>query len=650
MEHRVTVIDSHRPAKGQEKEAEEWACLDGGSSVPSETSDGWSWEPPDSTPIGGWAWTRRHTELAGLAVVLLVMLAVQLVNVGGWPYFTSDDEGTYYAQAWAILQGKMGHYTYWYDHPPAGWIQLAPVIGLLSLIPDLSAATGGRVAQTLWGTTSAWLIYRLCKNLKVSHWGSLIEVLVWGLCPLVVFWNRRLLLDNLALPWILAALVLATSPSRKLMLHVAAGLCFGVAILTKETSLLAAPAIVVALWHYSYKPTRWFSMVGAVTLGTLVLALYALEAAVKSELLAGPGHVSIATAVQWQLSDRQGSGSVLDPDSLARRLVNGWLYEDWRLLALGLVSGSLCLLSARLRLVGVLLLTYSVVTMRPNGYLPEMIVITILPFCAIAVVAVVDSLPRLSSRRRLKQLGAALTALITMVGLGWLGSSWAAGDRSALTLDDNASYHDALDYVMENLPRDAVILTDDVYWNDLVKAGWSGDGWSGPLWYYKIDRDPLAQKKYLPGGWREVDYVLTGRPMAALIENGTVSPTTDPKVMSAYNHSAVVKQWGKGNLLIQLRRVDRTAKVEPGQDAYPPPVVYESVGNGQYSVGRNILTGTYRTTAATSKCFWATIKDVDRGTRNKSGYGKKGTITVKITPEDKAFLTTRCGTWKKIVG
>jgi hypothetical protein len=627
----VSIINARRPAR---QPGEEWTGDGGSSQEPTEVSRG---------P----RWSRRHLERAGVFAVLAVMLAVQLVNVGGWPYFTSDDEGTYYAQAWAVLQGQMAHYTYWYDHPPGGWIQLAPVIGLLSLIPELSTATGGRVAQTLWGTTSAWLIYRLCKNLNVSHWGSLVAVLVWGLCPLVVFWNRRLLLDNLALPWILAALVLATVPSRRLMLHLAAGACYGVAILTKETSLLAAPAIVVALWHYSYKPTRWFSMVGAITLGGLVVSLYALEAALKSELLPGPGHVSITTAVQWQLSDRQGSGSVLDPNSLARRLVNGWLHEDWRLLALGLVFGAVCLFSARLRLVGVLLLTYGVVTMRPDGYLPEMIIITILPFCAIAAVAVIDALPRLSSRVRLRQAGAVVTAAATVAGLGWLGNSWAAGDRSALTLNDNASYHQALDYVSENLPRDTVILTDDVFWNDLVKAGWSGDGWSGPIWYYKIDRDPLAQQKYLPGGWRQVDYVLTGRPMAGLIENSTISPTTDPKVMAAYHHSSVVQQWGEGNLAIQLRKVDQDAQVEPGRDAYPPPVIHDSVSDGQYSVGRNIVAGTYRTTTATSSCFWATLSDVGRETRNKSGYGKKGTITVQVTGKDEAFLTDGCGTWTK---
>src|SRR5215217_4607702 len=39
---------------------------------------------------------------------------------------TTDDEGTYVAQAWAILhQGRLAHYTYWYDHPPLGWIQIA---------------------------------------------------------------------------------------------------------------------------------------------------------------------------------------------------------------------------------------------------------------------------------------------------------------------------------------------------------------------------------------------------------------------------------------------------------------------------------------------------------------------------------------------
>ena len=53
-------------------------------------------------------------------------------NIGGFPT-ASDDEGTYLAQAWAVREGLgLAHYTYWYDHPPLAWIQLA----LVSWIPE----------------------------------------------------------------------------------------------------------------------------------------------------------------------------------------------------------------------------------------------------------------------------------------------------------------------------------------------------------------------------------------------------------------------------------------------------------------------------------------------------------------------------------
>ena len=50
---------------------------------------------------------------------------VRLINLGGSPQRV-DDEGTYVAQAYAVSRlGELSHYTYWYDHPPLGWIQIA---------------------------------------------------------------------------------------------------------------------------------------------------------------------------------------------------------------------------------------------------------------------------------------------------------------------------------------------------------------------------------------------------------------------------------------------------------------------------------------------------------------------------------------------
>src|SRR4051812_8433391 len=61
---------------------------------------------------------------AAIPVVALTAI-LHAINLFGYPYYHTD-EGTYIAQAWAILRlGELSHYTYWYDHAPLGWIQVA---------------------------------------------------------------------------------------------------------------------------------------------------------------------------------------------------------------------------------------------------------------------------------------------------------------------------------------------------------------------------------------------------------------------------------------------------------------------------------------------------------------------------------------------
>src|SRR5579862_2731608 len=68
-----------------------------------------------------------HRVSAGLLGVILVLVGLATAwNLEGWPGRVDDDEGTYVAQAWAILyEHTLTHYSYWYDHPPGGWIQIA---------------------------------------------------------------------------------------------------------------------------------------------------------------------------------------------------------------------------------------------------------------------------------------------------------------------------------------------------------------------------------------------------------------------------------------------------------------------------------------------------------------------------------------------
>lgn len=100
---------------------------------------------------GGPSSNRTRRRIGVVLSVLLVGLA-QLVNVTGWPVF-GDDEGTYTAQAWAVLHGDLAHYTYWYDHPPAGWIQLAAGSGCRSC--SASASPSPRLGWCWLATRSS---------------------------------------------------------------------------------------------------------------------------------------------------------------------------------------------------------------------------------------------------------------------------------------------------------------------------------------------------------------------------------------------------------------------------------------------------------------------------------------------------------------
>src|SRR5690348_6705774 len=93
--------------------------------------------------VANWAsWLAAHRELAWMLALVAVTAIVHAWNMFEFPYY-EDDEGTYLAQAWSVLHlGQLAPYTYWYDHPPLGWIQL----GLLSLFTGGFNALGNSVA------------------------------------------------------------------------------------------------------------------------------------------------------------------------------------------------------------------------------------------------------------------------------------------------------------------------------------------------------------------------------------------------------------------------------------------------------------------------------------------------------------------------
>src|SRR3954451_21463084 len=83
---------------------------------------------------------RHRVSLTVLTPLLILIGVVHGVGMNSYPAF-SDDEGTYMAQAWAVqAQHALTPYTYWYDHPPLGWMLLAVWSGTAGMFEHASSA------------------------------------------------------------------------------------------------------------------------------------------------------------------------------------------------------------------------------------------------------------------------------------------------------------------------------------------------------------------------------------------------------------------------------------------------------------------------------------------------------------------------------
>jgi 4-amino-4-deoxy-L-arabinose transferase-like glycosyltransferase len=521
---------------------------------------------------------------------ILTGLVLAIGTVQGWNILRfpalGDDEGTYLAQAWAVGHGVgLAPYTYWYDHPPLGWMQLAALSWLPAwLLPHELAVASGRLSMLAVSGLNVILLYVVARRIALPRWSAALAVLLFGLSPLAVTLQRQVYLDNIAVAWTLAAFALALSPRRHMWHHVAAGACVAVAALSKETMIVALPGVLVALWQGSHPSTRKFSWVGFACGFGLVAAFYPLYAGLNRELVPGAGHVSLVGALLFQVHGRAGSGSMLQAGSGANQLLHAWLFYDPFLPIAGALAVAVGVAIRQLRAPALAGLMLVLVAMRPGGgYLPAMYVLQAIPFFALAVaglaavagryaLAYATVAPRaqtgaqtggsgldgrsglglggrISPATRRIRLAIAGLAVAATVSVAAVVPTWYDGDRRAMTVDANRHYVTTVDWVRHHVPDlpDARIVTDDAIWLDLVRAGCRPG--LGAIWFYKLDLDP-AVKEALPHGWRDVDYIIS----TPIIRQ---DPNSLPTVHDLLTHSQVMATFGTGDERIEVRRVNK---------------------------------------------------------------------------------------------
>jgi len=498
----------------------------------------------------------HRRSLAVLGPLLVLAAVWQGVGMSSSPQ-RIDDEGTYVAQAYAVQSlGALAHYTYFYDHPPLGWLQLAAYTWSTDAFERYPAAVmAGREAMLVVQLVSVVLLWVVARRLGMARWAAGLAVVLFSLSPLAVQFHRTVYLDNIATPWLLASFALALSPQRRLWAYAGSGLCFAVAVLTKETALLLLPALVWQLTRLGAgTQIRRYGLALAGSLLVLIGAFYPVYALAKGELLPGPGHVSLLDGLRFQLLSRTASGSIFQDGTLGNAHVAQWLQLDVVLPALALLSVPLALLVRRLRPLALGLGLLFVVLLRP-GYLPVPYVIAMLPLAALLIAGVADAAarhrtgrqpaPDAGAVRRLRRRPLLVAAvLVGAVSAGIAAPAWAAQQRGLFLAPLDAPSQNAQDWITANVDRQSRLIVDDAFWVDLVRAGFPRQN---VVWYYKVDTDP-AVERLSPRGWRDYDYLVS-------TESVRSTRAAEPEVAAASDASTPVAVFGKGEQRIEVRQI-----------------------------------------------------------------------------------------------
>lgn len=534
-------------------------------------------DPGLRDPVRGWrtararllAWLWRHRySLAVVVPILAGVAALRLWGVGNGPAL-SDDEGTYVAQAWAVQHlHALAPYTYWYDHPPLGWLQISAFTWATGMFGGSGlAVVAVRRLMVAYAVADGGLLYVLARRLSLPRWAAAAATVAWGLSPLAVGYSRMVYLDNVGMPWVLAAFVLAATRRRSLWSQVAAGICFAVGVLSKETMLLLLPGLLLLVVQHTARRTRAFCLAGFGAATALALAAYPLLAVLKGELLPGPGHVSLLQAWQFQLFTRPSTGSLLVAGTGSRAILDGWLALDGWLLLLGLVALPVCIVRRPLRPVGVALGVLLVAGIRP-GYLPTPYVIAFLPFCALGAAATAAVV---WSRARPRLALALPIVLVTALAASLLGTAWWHGDAALARSNPNAPTLAAERWLEahEKAPAGASgstgnVLVDDTMWVDLVTHGFPR---RSVIWFYKLDfvanLDPSVRRRI--STYRDFRIVLSTPVIRSQL--AASGPASYAIVRQALAHSTVLATFGDGGDRVQVRAVTDPLGTPPSTNA-----------------------------------------------------------------------------------
>jgi hypothetical protein len=506
---------------------------------------------------GAGRWVAQHqASLWFVAAIGVLGVAVHSVNLATAPAPASG-EGALVAAGWSIVHlGSAGDVTFSSAGPSlapvhlAGWIWATGALGRAS-----SAIAAGREAMLVAHVISIPLVWVLARRSGLARWAAGGAALVFAASPLAVALYRPVSGAGLAVPWMLAALALASARRPRTLTGAAAGLCLAVAVLTEHRVALVVPAVGWLLWRSSAGPRlRWKRLVAAASAyGATWLAVTVL---VNSGAPEAGGSLGLLDRIRLVAGDASSAVATV-ADGFDGRSVSD-------LIGLDRIGAGACLVAAivvpsvvpRLRPIGCAFWAFAALLLV-SGEPSWNIVLTMVPLGAVLLAAGAQLVwvwhrearlepdrqahPASAGVRRLDAaaplvLAAAAVALVLAV------PDWVTTHGDVAAADAAAPLESACGWVVDNLSDDGRIIVDDAIWVDLVENGLAPSLLAG---YGAVGAR---------SDWRSYDYIVS----TPALRDASVSPG----LASAIGRSLEIAGVGKGDDRIEVRRIGALSDTE----------------------------------------------------------------------------------------
>jgi endo-1,4-beta-D-glucanase Y len=523
---------------------------------------------------------RTWSILSGIGLEVYVVLALGIValvahgfNMFNYPAYTLlDDEGIYTGQAWAVLtQHRLAPFTFIYETPPVGWIILAAWMGLTGGLHTFGGSIdSGRVLMLILHLGMIPMVYGIARKLGCNVAAAACATLLFSLSPLALFYQRFVLVDTVMLFLALLSLDLLLDGWGRLSRVVFSGVCFGLAILSKESAVALLPGMVFIAIQQRWRHQGRFAFIGWVTPMLVVVSLYPMYAFLKGELFPtfdvplgnlSPTRVSLMNTLFWEYL-REGGGLLNYSNQFWELVRNDWFKRDALLLAGGAVAALINLrrgISSRQAMAVALLSIGPLLYLARGGMVLNYQILLAIPFLCLSLAAVfsvvLEKLPK-------PAMVASTLTVVVAIGLGY----WSSGNLQPLFSEyPVVAGRTSTAWIKENISPESRIITRDDMWTDLRAEGMDGPAFPYVYTHWKVSSDPAVRDDVFKQDWHNVDYLIT----SPNIEKEFIA-SKNTVALEALKNAHLVKQWksepGTQGLhnqqIVELWKVDKVGVTE----------------------------------------------------------------------------------------